>query len=72
MESKGSAIPAMVAGMARLLMDLKLTDVFKKKGVSRIQVHNNGTDAHFAWESKCPLVFDSRVAYRIFDFVDFD
>ena len=30
MDNSGSAIPAIVAGMAKAFMDLKLTEVFKK------------------------------------------
>jgi hypothetical protein len=43
----GSAMPAIVAGMARLLMVLKLIGFFKKEYFIKL-VHNNEREIHFA------------------------
>lgn len=69
-ESKGSAIPAIVAGIARLFMDLKLT-VFFKKLVSIKSIHSNGRDVHFDLENGCPPALHTLVARKSFDFVYF-
>ena len=67
MDNTGSAIPAIVAGMANLLMDFRFMAVFKRM-IVRVIIHSSEMDPRFDWGNKHPLTSHILFAHKSADF----